>query len=824
MSSNYFNLLKHIWTLEYENEITKEKKSYRINVGINNELPDGLEKKFKNMLSLLSTDAKSENKIELKQEIKPVTIQKNDIKISDEDITIIMTPMNESSTCFSEIINQLLNTNYDKNKLHFIFIDNNIVEKEYLYTEKIVSKVRKIFPDTKLIRNRNNKMLSGAMNLALINCETKMFVYVCTRHTYIYDNNWLKDIISKMPDIKTGYVIGGTLSRETGLHVQGGAFIAYTEIIKRISYDMEKFPMVFMDVDLCKRIVHHGYKLFEIDNMLSKMSGFPLTEHHKNLQTKKYKIVHSHEIIEYRKNSIKDDKKYPVKYSISMVCYNHVDLTIKCLESVMKHFGKSKDFEILIVNNNSTDGTKKYLNDFKELYQNNLNVQIVHSTENKGFMTPQNYNASISVGKYLVVLNNDLEVCAGWLDKMEEPFLKNSNMAIVGLKQNPGAFDEHGSGYVNGDIEYIEMSCAMIRNDLVKKYGLFDDKILEFGYCEDADFSLRLRERGYDIATVQLPIKHHRSSTMGKLDIDIQGYEAKNKYFLRQRWDRYFKTRNFEYKILLKRRGAIGDEILATGVAHRLREKYPLSKITMQSKFPEVWSRNPDINFVDIHDEVDDRLFDLFFDLDMSYEKEPKNHIIDIYSKVCDVSNEKDLYLYPNSVVEERIKRIYGDNKIAIFHCEMHEAWQSRKLPIDKLIYAADYLHKLGFKILEIGHKYYLKSDIHYQDTNFDSLISLIKNAKIFVGVDSGPFHIAQTFKIPSVIAFGSIDPKYRVTNFKLVKPVIVDWLKCLGCHHWQEAPRIHAAKCVRKKHYCMTMITNDMMKISIDKAIQEIK
>jgi GT2 family glycosyltransferase/ADP-heptose:LPS heptosyltransferase len=811
--TDYYNLLNHEWTL-------REGKVYRITVGINRDLPDGLEEKFAKMLKEVPNTRRNSPPVETKLETSVSSVP----LIDKESLTIIIVPFNERSSFFHEIIMQLRETNFDPQKLKFIFVDNSTDESEKNYISKMIDILKKRFPLVKLIRNNNQKLLSGAMNKALEICDTELFIYLCSKHLYIYDNDWAKYLMSEMKAIgvrEEKYIIGGTISNETGPHVQGGAFIAYTAPLKEIKYDAEKFPMIFMDVDLCRRIIKKGFKLKQIDGMLSKMSNYTLKDHSKNIETQQYKIVHSHEILKYRSNKLDETEK--IKYSISLVCHNHVELTKKCLESVMKWAGKRKDFEILIVNNASEDGTKDYLEKFKIQHQNNLNIQILHSEQNQGFMTPQNYNAKLSCGKYLIVLNNDLEVCDKWIEKLEVPFINNNKMAITGLKQNPCTIDKNGRGVCGNDIEYIEMSCAMVRNDLVKKYGLFDDETLTFGYCEDTDFSLRLREKGFEIAVVDLPIKHNRSATMGKLTLDIRGHEAKNKYFVMQRWKHYFENKNFEYKILVKRRSAMGDVILTTGVLKRLREKYPLANITIKTDCPYVYLQNPYVNHIINYDNPinETKLFNMIFDLDMSYESDPQKHIIDVYSQKLGVSSEKDLHLFSIKEYEDKIKGIFDKKKIAVIHCEPTEGWIGREMPLDRFNFAIQYLKKKGFSILEVGLKHRLKSDIEFKNTNWEDLVSIIKNSKIFIGLDSGPWHIAQAFEIPSVVPFGMIEPKYRVNDFTNTFPIVVEWLNCRGCHHWQKPPRIFSSKCLREKHLCMEMITDEMVKIAIDKALK---
>src|SRR5574341_268206 len=93
------------------------------------------------------------------------------------------------------------------------------------------------------------------------------------------------------------------------------------------------------------------------------------------------------------------------KFTISILCMNHWDLTQKCVESVLKH---SSNFELFITDNASVDGTPELLANFKKAHPNQ--ITIITNTENKGFQEPNKHALSLARGEFFILLNNDMEV------------------------------------------------------------------------------------------------------------------------------------------------------------------------------------------------------------------------------------------------------------------------------------------------------------------------------------------------------------------------------------------------------------------------------
>ena len=96
-------------------------------------------------------------------------------------------------------------------------------------------------------------------------------------------------------------------------------------------------------------------------------------------------------------------------YSIIIPTYNHLEDCLKpCINSILKYTDFSNlDIQLIIVSNGSTDGTDDYLD---ELYQNYKSFLSVIKIDNPiGFPKAINEGLKYAFGKYVILLNNDLQ-------------------------------------------------------------------------------------------------------------------------------------------------------------------------------------------------------------------------------------------------------------------------------------------------------------------------------------------------------------------------------------------------------------------------------
>lgn len=110
----------------------------------------------------------------------------------------------------------------------------------------------------------------------------------------------------------------------------------------------------------------------------------------------------------------------PIRASIIIVSYNNRTQLLPCLESLS--LGLSQDTEIILVDNNSNDGSAS------DVARNFPYVQVIRNRCNSGFGSGNNLAASQARGTYLAFINPDTIVSTGWLDGL-----------IAALEQDPGA-------------------------------------------------------------------------------------------------------------------------------------------------------------------------------------------------------------------------------------------------------------------------------------------------------------------------------------------------------------------------------------------------
>ena len=162
--------------------------------------------------------------------------------------------------------------------------------------------------------------------------------------------------------------------------------------------------------------------------------------------------------------------------SIVIAVYNNLSFTCNCLRAITEHTDTSISFEVILINDCSTDQTLQLLSEIPNLY--------IHTNEkNSGFVLSCNKGAALSKGKYLCFLNNDTIVQPGWLSPMLKLIEKDSQIGIVGSK------------LVFGDGDLQEAGGIVWQDGLTYHYGRRDsitskkyNYIREVDYCSGASF------------------------------------------------------------------------------------------------------------------------------------------------------------------------------------------------------------------------------------------------------------------------------------------------------------------------------------------------
>ena len=112
--------------------------------------------------------------------------------------------------------------------------------------------------------------------------------------------------------------------------------------------------------------------------------------------------------------------------SIIIVNYKVKEYIIPCIESIYKHTSKSLRYEILVIDNNSNDGS---IDAIKSQFSD---VKIYENTENIGFSKAVNQGAETAIGKYIFILNPDTKLIEDSISILFTFLEKNETVAVAG--------------------------------------------------------------------------------------------------------------------------------------------------------------------------------------------------------------------------------------------------------------------------------------------------------------------------------------------------------------------------------------------------------
>ncbi len=209
--------------------------------------------------------------------------------------------------------------------------------------------------------------------------------------------------------------------------------------------------------------------------------------------------------------------------SIIILCYNQLSYTKQCLESLFANTSQIRsEFEVIVVNNGSTDGTREYL----KPYEDDGRIRAIHNDYNAGFPKANNQAAAIAKGEYLCLLNNDTILTEGWLEKLLRCMRSDHVIAAVGPWTN------HSSGHQRTDpapnyrgpaelksfsarfsdeekyVDFLVFFCVLIRQDVWDEIGGLDEDFTPGNY-EDNLFCYRLLEKNYRMKVAGDCYVHH---------------------------------------------------------------------------------------------------------------------------------------------------------------------------------------------------------------------------------------------------------------------------------------------------------------------------
>jgi GT2 family glycosyltransferase/trans-aconitate methyltransferase len=213
------------------------------------------------------------------------------------------------------------------------------------------------------------------------------------------------------------------------------------------------------------------------------------------------------------------------KTSIIILTYNNLIYNQICIDSIRK-YTEEDTYEIIVVDNNSTDGTREWLKNQKDVF-------VILNNENVGF--PKGCNIGIAASKSendILFLNNDTVVTPMWLNNLKTCIYSDDKIgAVASITNNCSNYQSISVTYidiqdmipfaqannVSSSKKWEEKSrlvafCMLVKRDVLEKTGIMDERFTP-GNFEDDDLCMRIIESGYKMMLCNDSFIHHFGSS-----------------------------------------------------------------------------------------------------------------------------------------------------------------------------------------------------------------------------------------------------------------------------------------------------------------------
>lgn len=202
-----------------------------------------------------------------------------------------------------------------------------------------------------------------------------------------------------------------------------------------------------------------------------------------------------------------------IKTSIIIACLNEAEHIAEQLEALTRqHWQQPYDWEVIVADNGSTDGTQDIARRFAE----RLNIIVMDASAHPGASYARNIAVSLTRGDVLLFTDADDVVADDWLEHMTHALEQHDFVAarLEFHRLNPGwVYHSRGrpqeSRLANyGDfLPYAFGTSLGVKRHLHEACGGFDT---EFMYSEDMEYCWRLQECGAELVYVPAAVVHYR--------------------------------------------------------------------------------------------------------------------------------------------------------------------------------------------------------------------------------------------------------------------------------------------------------------------------
>lgn len=242
--------------------------------------------------------------------------------------------------------------------------------------------------------------------------------------------------------------------------------------------------------------------------------------------------------------------------SVIIVNYNTKEITKQCLDSIYK-WTKDVDFEVIVVDNASCDGSQSMLESYPK-------IKYLQSGANLGFGKANNLGFQHSKGRYILLLNSDTYLLNNALKAFVEEFnsLPENIGCIGGWLRSPDGTPNHSYSIIpnlktaiktafgvygkllgrkpqnlmisddtskSKEVEYVTGADICIRREVIEQCGLFDPDF--FMYYEESEMQYRYSRAGFKSMIVPTPLIVHLECMSTKVEHKKYSYSNRQMFF-----------------------------------------------------------------------------------------------------------------------------------------------------------------------------------------------------------------------------------------------------------------------------------------------------
>ena len=253
-----------------------------------------------------------------------------------------------------------------------------------------------------------------------------------------------------------------------------------------------------------------------------------------------------------------EEKKYKYRFTLFTPCYNSAPFIDRIKVSVGRQ--SFRDFEWIVVNDNSSDNTLELLQEYIKTV--NFPVKLINNDKN--MMLAVNYNLAVeqTEGEYFVTLDHDDEYSPNYLEIMNDLILKYDNPNVAGVVarcqtqygkitpmpaysrplMNWFEYGKDKTGKGTGEVP------RAFKTDILKKYIPFDAKLIhnplvEAMMSDDGYTFITTNEiirKYYVFESIQKSISNDRNNRLSYYKFDQLKKEI-NRYTLKYKMSKYVK-------------------------------------------------------------------------------------------------------------------------------------------------------------------------------------------------------------------------------------------------------------------------------------------